>query len=1169
MKLLNLQLLRFGCFTNVPLDFSEPGRSFCVIYGSNEAGKSTVLRALTGLLYGIPFKTTDAFLHDMKDLRVAAEIERTDGKRLKFTRRKGNRDTILDPDDRPIPDALLLEFLGGATEEIFTTTFRLDHASLVRGREDLLAGKGDLAESLFQAGTGISGLHQVLAALEAEAEQLFKPRSNTALINRELDAYEEARKRSRDLSIPPKQWARQSDALKAKEEELKDLKAHISDLSGSKEQLTRFRLALPHVTRRKGLLSETDTLGPVTLLPESATREREEAERRRHDATSAREKAEGKLARLHGNIGQLPLAEDIVAQAEAITNAYGRLHSYQQAIHDLPTVSAEQLQFEADARALLSEIKPGLALEQAGTLRLTVVQRTRIQNLAKRNPTLQERLRSAKKHAESIHGDWQKQKQLLGQMPSQPDTNELERAIELARKEGDLEAGLRAEDTLLRTTEEQVAAELKRMTLWSGALERLESLPVPSLETVEHFNAELNTLGNEQKLLEVQRDENRQRATKLEGEIQALRLGGAVPTEAELQQARECRERGWRLVRRAWLEGVSDSAQEKAFDPERPLAEAYERSVADADTIADRLRREADRVARLAGLLVDEEDCKQRAQELERQQASLTANLDACQQRWREAWQPAAIVPLSPKEMRAWLTQYAAMVTQACEIHKRRHTVEQLQQRITVHAGELNEALNALGEPMRGESETLSALLHRSQTCLQRRRESAQERTKVENEARRLAVEYEKATRERDNARGDLQVWLGEWQQAIAPLGLPSETRDEEASAVLEKLDALFKNLGDAENHRSRVEAMQKHIAQFNSDILALVQLLATSLHELPSDQAATQLHSLLTKAREDEARRQTFEKQIKDEETALANAESDFSKAESQLRALLERAQCTDLASLEEAEHKSARVQQLTGQRAEVDKTLTDFTAGATLDGFLTAIGKADVDKLPFQITELNKEIQSLDDQRSKLEQDVGRERAALQAMDGNDQASAAAEEAQSALSAVRVHTDHYLRLRLASEVLRRHIEHYREQNQDPVIKRASEIFPHLTLGSFARLKTGFDEKNRPVLLGVRPSGEELDVAGMSDGTRDQLFLALRIASLEQQLIAGEPLPFIVDDVLVNFDDGRAQATLKQLAEVARRTQVLFFTHHTRLLELAKKAVPNELLKAHVLGTT
>jgi uncharacterized protein YhaN len=165
-----------------------------------------------------------------------------------------------------------------------------------------------------------------------------------------------------------------------------------------------------------------------------------------------------------------------------------------------------------------------------------------------------------------------------------------------------------------------------------------------------------------------------------------------------------------------------------------------------------------------------------------------------------------------------------------------------------------------------------------------------------------------------------------------------------------------------------------------------------------------------------------------------------------------------------------------------------------------------------------------------------------------------------------VRAHGERYLRLRLASEVLRRHIERYREENQDPVIKIASEIFPRLTLNSFSRLKTSFDEKDHPVLVGIRPAGEEVEVSGMSDGTRDQLFLALRLASLERQLALGEPLPFVVDDILIKFDDARSRVTLEQLAEAARRTQVLFFTHHSHLAELAQTVIPGQLLKIHRL---
>lgn len=81
--------------------------------------------------------------------------------------------------------------------------------------------------------------------------------------------------------------------------------------------------------------------------------------------------------------------------------------------------------------------------------------------------------------------------------------------------------------------------------------------------------------------------------------------------------------------------------------------------------------------------------------------------------------------------------------------------------------------------------------------------------------------------------------------------------------------------------------------------------------------------------------------------------------------------------------------------------------------------------------------------------------------------------------------------------------------------------------------------------------------MSGMSDGTLDQLYLSLRLASLGRYLEQNEPLPFILDDLLVNFDDLRSAETLRVLGEFAKKTQVLFFTHHQSLVDLAKKVLP------------
>ena len=88
-----------------------------------------------------------------------------------------------------------------------------------------------------------------------------------------------------------------------------------------------------------------------------------------------------------------------------------------------------------------------------------------------------------------------------------------------------------------------------------------------------------------------------------------------------------------------------------------------------------------------------------------------------------------------------------------------------------------------------------------------------------------------------------------------------------------------------------------------------------------------------------------------------------------------------------------------------------------------------------------------------------------------------------------------------------------------------------------------------------------------MSQGARDQLFLALRLAAIAEHLQEREAVPIVIDDLLVQFDDARAAATLEVLAELARRTQVLFFTHHGHLCELATATLAADAWRRHELN--
>jgi uncharacterized protein YhaN len=141
---------------------------------------------------------------------------------------------------------------------------------------------------------------------------------------------------------------------------------------------------------------------------------------------------------------------------------------------------------------------------------------------------------------------------------------------------------------------------------------------------------------------------------------------------------------------------------------------------------------------------------------------------------------------------------------------------------------------------------------------------------------------------------------------------------------------------------------------------------------------------------------------------------------------------------------------------------------------------------------------------------------------------------------------------LKLGALLLGTAIERHREASQNPLLARAGDLFRALTGGAFAGLASIYDEDDRPVLVGKRVGGESIKIDGLSEGTRDQLYLALRLAYVESYAAKLEPPPFIADDIFVTFDDERTGHGIEALADIGRHVQCLLFTHHRRTVEIA-----------------
>ncbi|MGC1860433.1 MAG: AAA family ATPase [Methylocystis sp.] len=176
MRLRRLNLARYGKFTDFRFDFGEleSGKpDFHVIFGPNEAGKSTTLYAILDLLFGIEHNTRYGHLHGFDNMEIGADVEFSSGLR-EFRRRKKRSNSLLDAHGNPLPETAILDEMAGLSREDYRYMFSLDEAMLKKGGEAILASKGDLGQLLFSASAGLADLSQNLIGIREENEGFFK-----------------------------------------------------------------------------------------------------------------------------------------------------------------------------------------------------------------------------------------------------------------------------------------------------------------------------------------------------------------------------------------------------------------------------------------------------------------------------------------------------------------------------------------------------------------------------------------------------------------------------------------------------------------------------------------------------------------------------------------------------------------------------------------------------------------------------------------------------------------------------------------------------------------------------------------------------------------------------------------------------------------------------------
>ena len=1155
MRIKLLDLKAFGPFSERQIDFSTECPGLHIVYGPNEAGKSSCLRALKALFFGIPTRTGDSFLHPYDQLMVGGCLRGEDGRELTFYRRKKRKADLFDRNDDPLDPGLLAPFLQGVEPEIFESLYGIDHEALVRGGQEILNQKGDVGQAIFAAGAGLTSLKSILDELGEEGDELFRPRGSTMAINEALSDYRELQIQVKQALLSSQVWQEHRRELQKAETDLKD----AVDLRGEKDRerrrLERLRRALPQLSQRRILLEALANLGDVVVLPQDFGERRKELEEKRNDAIRHRDEALSRLEGLQKKKDGVSPQPEFVNRADEIEKMYQRLGEYRKAMADRPGLEGMRIGHKAEAAALMKQIRPDLTLDQADTLRPGLSKRKTIQNLGNQHGALLENIDHAEREIRKHKDALDKAREGLSQLPGARDPHALAQVIKAVQKAGDLDKELKERVRALGISKEACRKALAQLGLWSGPVDQVGSLALPMPETVNRFEERLDSIHEKRRQLQADMDNLDGELRQLLTQLHEIRYGGDVPTEEELLRVRSSRDLGWGLLKRQWLDGEDIAKEVVVFSPESPLPEAYENLVGLSDQTADRLRREADRVQKHASLKSRIEGIEARRTELMREMEQLNSDLEDAERHWHDLWSPCGINPLSPREMRDWLTGFEKVRFRVEEAEKAASEVDQKE----VHRRELRGALvtemRRIEESRDFSGDEIAPVLMHAETLTDHIKSAQTRREKLEAKIDELENSLRTAGIDRKTAEEKLKKWQDRWKEVLSPVGLDPDVHPAEAIDYIDTLQSCFEKLKEADNLRKRIEGIDRDNQDFERELEHLIMQIAPDLRDVEALQAVSDLQARLNAARQDQAVLQEYLEEMALLEREILQAKTFIENNKHRMASLLQAAWCEKEEDLDEVERRSSEYLRLKEKLAEVESALAQTAEGVPFPDLENQAGSVDPDTLPGQIEALSREIEDrFDPEIRNLSEIIGKEKTEMARMDGGGRAAELADASQQVLAKVRRLAERFIRVKLATKILRDVIESYRAEHQDPVLKIAARYFNDLTLGSFAALRTDVDDQGNAILIGVRSDGSRINVEGMSNGTRDQLYLALRLATLEWRLESSEPMPFIVDDILINFDDDRSRATLKTMAGLAERNQIILFSHHRRIVENAKQ---------------
>jgi uncharacterized protein YhaN len=385
---------------------------------------------------------------------------------------------------------------------------------------------------------------------------------------------------------------------------------------------------------------------------------------------------------------------------------------------------------------------------------------------------------------------------------------------------------------------------------------------------------------------------------------------------------------------------------------------------------------------------------------------------------------------------------------------------------------------------------------------------------------------------------------------------------------TIAEVERFFQADRRARDDGGRVAGIDRENEKFRDHVITFVKTSAPDLATLAKTSPDAAVSELMKRLTATQKVRDQYEQRLailEREHKSLASATAKRDKAETITKVIGDKYTI----NLEDLAPTVARSKETLAFREQFARDREDVEVGTGLtldqcDEEYAGRNRSQIDVALSQAIDREKELRDERDEKVALRNKLNSQ---LADMDASEAAVAAEAELLAIGAQIDRDARRWTALSVARHILDQQAKEYVEKHQGPLLEKSGQYLARLTCGAYTRLRVASKEGADPLIEVVDQNGRGNEVDALSDGTRDQLYLALRLAALDEYFKANEVQPLILDDSFVNFDDDRTVLAFDALAEFSKQTQVLYFTHHRGCVNAAKLAVPPGLLAIHDLG--